>query len=70
MKRLHYKGTNYTVVNIVYANELITYIEEYFTYDWQEFIAEIGGTFGSFLGFSMLTSMFDFVEFIQNLIWV
>ena len=45
-------------------NELVTYVEEYFTYDWQSFIGEVGGTFGLFMGVSMLTTLFDLIEFI------
>ena len=45
----------------------MTYVEEYFTYDWQSFIGEVGGTFGLFMGVSMLTTLFDLIEFIQRL---
>ena len=55
-----------TEVHITLDNELVTYVEEYFTYDLQSFIGEIGGTFGLFLGVSMLTSLFDLFEFILH----
>ena len=54
-------------VEIAFSNELVTYVEEYFTYDWQSFIGEVGGTFGLFMGVSMLTTLFDLIEFIQRL---
>ena len=34
--------------DITFEKELVTYIEEHFTYDWQNFIGEVGGTFGLF----------------------
>ena len=55
-----------TIVQMKLEKELITYVEEYFTYDWQSFIGEVGGTFGLFLGVSMLTTLFDFIEFLQR----
>ena len=60
------KNQNVTEVHITLDNELVTYVEEYFTYDLQSFIGEIGGTFGLFLGVSMLTSLFDLFEFILH----
>jgi len=51
-----------TKVDISLQNELVTYVEEYYTYDWQSFIGEVGGTFGLFLGVSMLTTIFDLIE--------
>ena len=53
-----------TLVEMSIQNELVTYVEEYFTYDWQSFIGEVGGTFGLFMGVSMLTTLFDLIEFI------
>ena len=53
-----------TIVEIEIVNELVTYVEEYFTYDLQSFIGEVGGTFGLFLGFSMLTVLINFIRFI------
>ena len=47
-----------------FEKELVTYVEEYFTYDWQSFIGEVGGTFGLFLGVSMLTTLFDLIDFV------
>ena len=57
-------GTIGTIVEIEIVNELVTYVEEYFTYDFQSFIGEVGGTFGIFLGFSMLSLLSDFIRFI------
>ena len=53
-----------TYVEISIKNELVTYVEEYFTYDWQSFIGEVGGTFGLFMGVSLLTTLFDLIEFV------
>ena len=53
-----------TLVEMSIQNELVTYVEEYFTYDWQSFIGEVGGTFGLFMGVSLLTTLFDLIEFI------
>ena len=53
-----------TVVEASINNELVTYIEEYFTYDLQSFIGEVGGTFGLFMGVSLLTTLFDLIEFV------
>ena len=55
-----------TLVEMSIQNELVTYVEEYFTYDWQSFIGEVGGTFGLFMGVSMLTTLFDLIEFILS----
>ena len=55
-----------TKVDISLENELVTYVEEYYTYDWQSFIGEVGGTFGLFLGVSMLTTIFDLIEFLHR----
>ena len=56
-----------TLVEMSIQNELVTYVEEYFTYDWQSFIGEVGGTFGLFLGVSMLTTLFDLIEFVGKI---
>ena len=56
-----------TKVDISFQNELVTYVEEYFTYDWQSFIGEVGGTFGLFLGVSMLTTIFDLIELMHRI---
>ena len=53
-----------TIVDASMNNELVTYIEEYFTYDWQSFIGEVGGTFGLFMGVSLLTTLFDLIDFV------
>ena len=55
-----------TLVEMSIQNELVTYVEEYFTYDWQSFIGEVGGTFGLFMGVSLLTTLFDLIEFILS----
>ena len=60
-------GHGKTRVEIAFSDELVTYVEEYFTYDWQSFIGEVGGTFGVFMGVSMPTTLFDLIEFIQRL---
>ena len=52
-----------TSLDITFEKELVTYVEEYFTYDWQSFIGEVGGTFGLFLGVSVFTTLFDLIEF-------
>ena len=60
-------GTIGTIVEIEIRNELVTYVEEYFTYDLQSFIGEVGGTFEIFLGFSMISLLSDFIRLIlQN----
>ena len=56
-----------TKVDISLQNELVTYVEEYYTYDWQSFIGEVGGTFGLFLGVSMLTTIFDLIELMHRI---
>ena len=56
-----------TKVDISLQNELVTYVEEYYTYDWQSFIGEVGGTFGLFLGVSMLTAIFDLIELLHRM---
>ena len=53
-----------TIVEASINNELVTYIEEYFTYDLQSFIGEVGGTFGLFMGVSLLTTLFDLIDFV------
>ena len=60
-------GQGRTRVEIAFSDELVTYVEEYFTYDWQSFIGEVGGTFGLFMGVSILTTLFDLIEFFQRL---
>ena len=55
-----------TSVDITFEKELVTYVEEYFTYDWQSFVGEVGGTFGLFLGVSVLTTIFDLIEFFKH----
>ena len=47
--------------------QMNTFFIEYFTYDWQSFIGEVGGTFGLFLGVSMLTTLFDLIEFVGKI---
>ena len=58
MKKVSNENSDLTRVSILMENELVTYVEEYFTYGWQSFIGEVGGTFGLFLGFSMLSSLY------------
>ena len=60
------ENSQMTVVEASINNELVTYIEEYFTYDLQSFIGEVGGTFGLFMGVSLLTTLFDLIEFILS----
>ena len=55
-----------TSFDITFEKEIVTYIEEYFTYDWQSFIGEVGGTFGLFLGVSVFTTLFDLIEFFNH----
>ena len=62
------ENSQMTVVEVSINNELVTYIEEYFTYDLQSFIGEVGGTFGLFMGVSLLSILFYYFEFVFHLL--
>ena len=49
--------------DIVLMSSTVTTISQFFSYDQNQFIAELGGTWGLFLGLS-LTSIFEIVEYV------
>ena len=50
------------ILEFLWKDQFITYMQEYYNYDLQSFIGEVGGTAGLFLGVSFLTSISDFFE--------
>ena len=58
-------GDNETWLAFTWTNPRIIYVEDFISYDFHNFIGEVGGYFGLFLGFSF-TSLFDVLEWIQR----
>ena len=52
-------------LTLKWENSKIMYVEEFVSYDIHNFIGEVGGFFGLFLGFSF-TSLFVVLEWIQR----
>ena len=50
---------------LFWSNPRIVYVEDFVSYDFHNFIGEVGGFFGLFLGFSF-TSLFGLLEMIQR----
>ena len=50
---------------LFWSNPRIVYVEDFVSYDFHNFIGEVGGFFGLFLGFSF-TSLFGILEMIQK----
>ena len=50
---------------LFWSNPRIVYVEDFVSYDFHNFIGEVGGFFGLFLGFSF-TSLFGLLEMIQK----
>ena len=50
---------------LFWSNPRIVYVEDFIGYDFHNFIGEVGGFFGLFLGFSF-TSLFGLLEMIQK----
>ena len=50
---------------LIWENRRIMYVEEFVSYDLHNFIGEVGGFFGLFLGFSF-TSLFVLLEWIHR----
>ena len=50
---------------LFWSNPRIVYVEDFVSYDFHNFIGEVGGFFGLFLGFSF-TSLFELLEIIQR----
>ena len=50
---------------LFWSNPRIFYVEDFVSYDFHNFIGEVGGFFGLFLGFSF-TSLFGLLEMIQK----
>ena len=55
------RNTNLSVLTLRFDDPRITYIEDFVSYDYHNFIGEAGGFMGLFLGFSF-TSVFGFIE--------
>ena len=60
-----YRWNNNSQLNLKWENPRIMYVEEFVSYDFHNFIGEVGGFFGLFLGFSF-TSLFVVFEWIQR----
>ena len=50
---------------LFWSNPRIVYVEDFISYDFHNFIGEVGGFFGLFLGFSF-TSLFGLLEIVQK----
>ena len=59
------RWNNSSRLNLKWENARIMYVEEFVSYDFHNFIGEVGGFFGLFLGFSF-TSLFVVFEWIQR----
>ena len=57
------KGFNDSTVLLLWKEEFVTYIQDFVAYDLQNFIGEVGGTLGLFLGVSF-TSLITFIEYL------
>ena len=57
------EGFNDSTVLLLWKEEFVTYIQDFVAYDLQNFIGEVGGTLGLFLGVSF-TSLITFIEYL------
>ena len=59
------QNTINSVVKIKFESSIVLNIVDYYTYDLQSLIGEVGGTLGLFMGLSIY-SFVDFFEYVIN----
>ena len=53
------QGDNFAVVSLELSTESIRTVEKRPSYSWQDFIGDVGGNIGIFLGFSIIKLEFN-----------
>jgi hypothetical protein len=56
---------NFGYLKIELDNDYVVYVEDFYSYDNQSFIGEVGGTLGLLLGISM-ASIFEFINILRQ----
>ena len=59
------KDSNLGVLTLIWNSPRVSYLEDFVSYDYHNFIGEVGGFMGLFLGFSF-TSIFGLYDWIKN----